>query len=97
MVRPRSQGPDQGGWGTHRKSKGKSLCIYFSPLSCDFIFGPNTEAIWGLDRCQMKGQMSHPSCLRATFGTGPVTFPCARRKGSQRVFLPRSLLVYPSS
>lgn len=49
-----------------QKAQGRILVYLFLPFSCDLIFGPNTKAIWGLDSCQVKGQLSHPTCLHAS-------------------------------
>lgn len=64
-----------------QKAQGQILAYLFLPFSCDLIFGPNTKAIWGLDSRQVKGQLSHPTCLHASLWTVPATFLHVKQKG----------------
>lgn len=52
--------------GHPRGAQGQVFACLFLPLPCDLVFGLDTKAIWGLDSCQVKGQLSHPSCLHVS-------------------------------
>lgn len=49
-----------------QKAQGQTLSYLFLPLPCDLIIGLDTKAVWRLDSCPVKRQLSRPSCLHAS-------------------------------